>query len=145
MCTRKDCFRAPAHFDCLNLDIPKAMVSKIRCMYRCPYHRGKDEQVLFLYVYTYVRLILLGKVSIQNKIKSYRIFHPNFTPPPPPFDGKKTFFFHNILLCLYYVYYHQIWRELWRKNCYLLFLKCLEPKSWSQKIRQTAVIPWPSQ
>ena len=53
---------------------------------------------------------------------------------------KKPFFFHNFFLCLYNVYDHQIWRELWRKNWYLLLLKCLEPKSWSQKVRLTAVI-----
>ena len=27
-------------------------------------------------------------------------------------------------ICLYHLYNHQIWRELWRKNWYLLLLKC---------------------
>ena len=36
-------------------------------------------------------MIWLGKVSIKN-IKSYGIFHPNFTPPPTPLRWKKTFF-----------------------------------------------------
>ena len=52
------------------------------------------------------------------------------------FFSKITQFF----LCLYYLYNHQIWRELWWKNWYLLLLKCLEPKNWSQKVRLTAVI-----
>ena len=73
VCTRKDCFRAPAHLDCLNLDIPKAMVSKIRCMYRCPYHRGKDEQVLFLYVYIYVWLIFLTTKFVNGALNSLKL------------------------------------------------------------------------
>ena len=68
VCTRKDCFRAPAHLDYLNLDIPKAMVSKIRCMYRCPYHRGKDEQVLF-----FVCLYLCSADFVNNKIVQWCI------------------------------------------------------------------------
>ena len=83
----------------------------------------------------------LGKVSIKITLEVMEFSIQILPPPPPlPFDGKKTFIFHNFFSCLYYVYYHPIWQERWRKNCYLLLLKCLEPKSWSQKVRLTAVM-----
>ena len=47
---------------------------------------------------------------------------------------------HQFILCLYYLYNHQIWRELWRQNWYLLLLKCFLGESGSQKVRLTAGI-----
>ena len=46
----------------------------------------------------------------------------------------------TIFVCLYYLYNHQIWRELWRKNWYLLLLKCFLGESGSEKVRLTAGI-----
>ena len=48
VCTKRDCFRAPAHLDCLNFDFPSSMLPKIRCYYKCPYHRGKEQVSLFV-------------------------------------------------------------------------------------------------
>ena len=94
--------------------------------------------ILVWYQTTNIKLTYIREGFNKKNIKSYDIFHPNL--PPPPLWWNKNIFFHNFFLCLYYVYYHQSWRELWRKNSYLLHLKCLEPKSWSQKVWLTAVI-----
>ena len=37
----------------------------------------------------------------KKNIKSYGIFHPNFTPPPPPFDEKKPFF--STIFCYVFI------------------------------------------
>ena len=74
----------------------------------------------------------------KNKLKvmefSIQIFPP--PPNPNPLRWKKNIFLPQFFLWLY----DQIWRELWRKIWYLLLLKCLEPKSLSQKVQLTAVI-----
>ena len=51
-----------------------------------------------------------------------------------------SFLFFLSFSCLYYVYNHQIWRELWRTNWYLLLLKCFEQKSGSWKVWLTVKI-----
>ena len=43
VCTKKDCFKAPAHLACLNLQIPSSYLPRVRCWYFCPFHRAQTQ------------------------------------------------------------------------------------------------------
>ena len=81
----------------------------------------------------------LGKVSKKIKMVGFIQCSSHPSQPGRALDKKKSKFT-QFFLCLYHLYNHQIWRELWRKNWYLLLLKCFGGQSESQKVWLTAGI-----
>ena len=89
--------------------------------------------VNFVYIYSPCMCTLYRLINLS--LSPSRHNHPN--PLPLPFWWKTYFF--SIFFYVFIMFIINKFGENFEENWYLFLLKYLEPKSWSEKVRLTAV------